>query len=70
MAPRWGLMTGAGPLINGNRKRPLVDFAAKNRLPAMYRMSMSTPAGSAATRELYRFMPARRNIRGQDFERR
>ena len=39
-----GLMTGGGPLINGNRKR-LVDFAAKNKLPAMYNRDEFVDAG-------------------------
>ena len=37
-------MTGGGPLINGNRKR-LVDFAAKNKLPAMYKRDEFVDAG-------------------------
>ena len=39
-----GLMIGGGPLINGHRNR-IVEFAAKNKLPAMYQRDEFVEAG-------------------------
>ena len=39
-----GLMIGGGPLMNGHRKR-IVEFAAKNKLPAMYNRDEFVEAG-------------------------
>jgi putative ABC transport system substrate-binding protein len=39
-----GLMLGGGPLMNGQRKQ-IVEFAAKNKLPAMYNRDEFVEAG-------------------------
>ncbi len=43
-----GLMIGGGPLMNGHRKR-IVEFAAKNKLPAMYNRDEFVEAGGLAS---------------------
>jgi ABC-type uncharacterized transport system substrate-binding protein len=42
--PSQALITAAGPLIN-SKQRHILDFAAKNRLPAMYHTSEFAEAG-------------------------
>ena len=43
-----GLMSGGGPLMNGHRKR-FVEFATKNKLPAIYNRGEFVDAGGLAS---------------------
>ena len=58
------------PVLNSQRTR-IVDLAIKGRLPAMYFTAVGGRRGADELRgELYRLVPARSHLRGQDFERR
>ncbi len=43
-----GLMSGGGPLMNGHRKQ-FVEFATKNKLPAMYNRDEFVDDGGLAS---------------------
>ena len=60
-----------GPVVTSHRTK-IINLAAKNRLPAMYYRSDSGEAGGLMTYSVNidRLVPARRNVCGQDPERR
>ena len=63
--PNAALVTG-DPLLRRHQNR-IIDFVAKNRLPAMYQEKEWVAAGPPFVRaELARLVPARRLIRAQD----
>ena len=63
--PSAALVTG-DPLLRRHQNR-IIDFVAKNRLPAMYQEKEWVAAGPPFVRaELARLVPARRLIRAQD----